>query len=258
MIIDVNAALGHYPFRRLQGNTAQSMLAVMDRFGIDQAVVSSLSAVFYRDVHQGNAELREETLKHPQQLIPVATINPKYVGWQQDLAEAVERWKMKAVTLVPAYHGYNLTDEFGLSALSKIAEYEVPVVLTQRFEDRRQRHHWDIAEDLDVTSLYEIARAHPTLKFLLSNWIGLDGDKLAAAGLKGRCLIDFARLHVLLNKDVPKLISTLGIGAIAFGSHMPFDYVGGSLVKLANLEGLHESDFERIAWKNAAEFFQLP
>lgn len=257
MIIDVNAALGHYPFRRLYGNTAQSMLEVMDRFGIDRAVVSSLHAVFYRDAHQGNAELFEETRRHGQRFIPVATLNPKYVGWQQDLDEAVERWKMKAVTLVPEHHGYQLTDEFGQAALAKIAEYELPLVLTQRFEDRRQRHHWDVAEDLQVKALYEMGQAHSSLKFVLSNWIGLDGERLAAAGLKGRCLIDFARMHVVLNKTVPKLIAALGIESIAFGSHMPFDYVGGSLVKLANLEGLPQADFEKIAWQNATAFLRL-
>ena len=185
-------------------------------------------------------------------------MNPKYVGWKDDLAEAVERWKMKAVTLVPAHHGYGLTDQHGQAALEVIADYGLPVVLTQRFEDRRQRHHWDIAEDLEMKTLTEVARAHPRIKFLLSNWIGLDGPKLADAGLKGRCLIDFARLHVLLNKDVPKLIAAMGVEAISFGSHMPFDYVGPSLVKLANLEKtLPEADYEKIAWANAATFFNV-
>ena len=257
MIIDVNAFLGHYPFRRLRFNRAEPMLELMDRSGIDRAVVSSLHAAFYRDAHRGNEELFEETKAHPARFIPVATINPKYVGWERDLAEAVERWKMKAVTLLPAHHGYRLTDEPGQAALARITQYGVPVVLTQRFEDRRQRHAWDQAEDLDAGTVMEAAKSHPRLKFLLNNWIGLDGPKLVEAGLKGRCLIDFSRLHVLLLKDVPKLIATLGIEAIAFGSHMPFDYVGPSLVKLANLESLATADYEKIAWRNAAAFLQL-
>lgn len=257
MIIDVNAALGHYPFRRLHGNTADSMLPLMDRYGIDRAVVVSLNSVFYRDAHQGNAELFEETHRNAERFVPVATANPKYVGWQQDLDEAVDRWGMKAVALFPEHHGYQLSDEFGRAALTRIAQLELPVVLTQRLEDRRQRHHWDVAEDLTAKSLYEVAAAHPQLRFLLSNWIGLDGAKLVAAGLEGRCLIDFARLHVTFQKDVPKLIDALGIQSIAFGSHMPFDYLGGSLVKLANCEGYPREDFERIAWKNAADFLRL-
>lgn len=257
MIIDVNAYLGHYAFRRLRFNSAETMIDLMDRNGVDRAVVSSLHAVFYRDAHRGNEDLHEETKSHGARFIPVATVNPKYVGWQDDLAEAVERWKMKAVTLVPAHHGYSLTDEHGQAALTRIAEYGIPVVLTQRFEDRRQRHHWDVAEDLELQTLIEAAKSHPRVKFLLCNWIGLDGPALVDAGLKGRCLIDFARLHVLLHKHVPKLIASLGVEAIAFGTHMPFDYIGPSLVKLANLETLPQADYERIAWRNAATFLNV-
>ena len=257
MIIDINSYLGHYPFRSLRCTTAEKMLGAMDRNGIGRAVVSSLPAVFYRDAHRGNQELWEETQAHAARFIPVATINPKYVGWERDLAEAIETWKMKAVTLVPEHHGYSLGDEVARAALARIAAYGVPLLLTQRFEDRRQRHHWDRAEDLKPEVVLEAAGAHPTLKFLLVNWINLDGPKLAQAGLKGRCLVDFARLQVAQQEEVPKLIDALGVEAIAFGSHLPFDYVGPSLVKLANVELLRPADYEAIAWRNAARFLGL-
>lgn len=257
MIIDVNACLGHYPFRQLRFNTAETMIGLMDRNGIDRAVVSSLHAVFYRDAHRGNLDLHEETKVHGSRFIPVATVNPKYVGWERDLAESIERWKMKAVTLVPEHHGYALSDEHGRAALARIAQYGVPVVLMQRFEDRRQRHHWDRAEDLQVAALLDAARAHPTLKFLLVNWLGLDGARLVEAGLKGRCLIDFARTQIVYRKDALRLMDTLGVEAMAFGSHMPFDYVGPSLIKLANIETLRPADHEAVAWRNAAKFLGL-
>lgn len=258
MIIDVNAALGHYPFRALRFHTAAAMVGLMDRHGIDQAVVTSLHAVFYRDVHRGNAELREEMKPHPGRFIPVATINPRYAGWQRDFEEAVGPWGMKAVALAPEHHGYALNDEHGRAALRRIEEHGVPVVLTQRLEDRRQRHAWDKAEDLTPAALIEAAKAHPRLKFLLVNWAGLDGAALAAAGLRGRCLIDLARLSVVLRKEVPRLVETLGVEAIAFGSHLPFDYVGPSLVKLANLEQMRPADAPKIAAGNARAFLGLP
>jgi predicted TIM-barrel fold metal-dependent hydrolase len=254
MIIDVNACLGHYPFRRLRFNTADAMLDLMDRNGINRAVVSSLHAVFYRDAHRGNEELFEAIKPHGSRFIPVTTVNPKYVGWERDLAQAVEQWKTKVVTLVPEHHGYSLADEHGKAALARIVHHGVPVMLMQRFEDRRQRHHWDRAEDLPIGAVLEAARAHPKLKFLLVNWLGLDGAKLADAGLKGRCLIDIARTAVVYRKDALRLIDTLGVEAMAFGSHMPFDYVGPSLVKLANIEKLRPADYEAIAWRNAARF----
>jgi len=257
MIVDINTYLGHYPFRRLPNKTADKMLAAMDQNGIARAVVSSLHAVFYRDAHRGNQELFEETRAHASRFIPVATVNPKYVGWERDLAEAVETWKMKIVALVPEHHGYSLGDEVGRAALARIAEYGVPVMLTQRFEDRRQRHHWDRAEDLKPEIVIEAARSHPKLKFLLVNWINLDGAQLVQAGLKGRCLLDFARLQVAQRDEVPKLMDALGAEAMAFGSHMPFDYAGPSLVKLANVESLRPADHEAVAWRNATKFLGL-
>ena len=257
MIIDVNACLGHYPFRRLAQTTAAQVIALMNRNGIDRAVVSSLHAVFYRDVHRANEELLEQTAAYAGRLIPIGTVNPKYVGWERDLAELVERRKLKAIALVPEHHGYALNDEHGRAALQRIAEYGVPVMLMQRYEDRRQRHAWDKAEDLSGAALLDAARAHPKLRFLLVNWLGLDGARLADAGLKGRCLIDFARLQVVYRKEVPRLIETLGVDAVAFGSHLPFDYVAPSLVKLSNVARLRAADHAAIAAGNATRFLGL-
>ncbi len=257
MIIDINAFLGHYPFRRLPHNSARTMIELMDAHGIDSAVVSSLHSVFYRDAHRGNEDLFLETKDFGSRFVRVATVNPKYVSWRRDLDEAMDRWKMKAVTLFPAHHGYLLSDVECQQAIEEIVRRDIPLVLTQRLEDRRQRHHWDAAEDLEFKSVLELVRQHTKLRLALVNWIGLDGKRMAEAGLQGRCLIDFARLHVLLNKDVDKLISSLGITSIAFGTHMPFDYVGPSLVKLANLESNPAIDYPAVSWRNAARFFGL-
>lgn len=257
MIIDVNASLGHYPFRPLQSTTATGLVERMDEHGIDMAIVSSLHAVFYRDSHRGNQELLEEIARHVDRLVPLAVVNPRYVGWERDLDESIEQGRVKGVALFPEHHGYQLSDGAGRAALELISASQVPVVLTQRLEDRRQRHHWDVAEDLSMDSLVEAATTFPQLRFCLSNWIGLDAQKLLAAGLRGRCLIDFARLHVVMNKEVPRLIEALQVESIAFGTHMPFDYPGPSLVKLANLAGLFPEDYEQVAWKNAAQFFGL-
>lgn len=257
MIIDVNASLGHYPFRSLRQNRAAEMVESMNRNGIARAVVTSLHAAFYRDAQRGNEELFADVAPHGDRFVAVPTVNPRYVGWERDFAETVARWKPKAVALLPEQHGYTLADAHGRAALARIAELGVPVVLRQRFEDRRQRHAWDKAEDLTVAAVLEAARAQPKLKFLLVNWAGLDGARLVDAGLKGRCLIDFARLQVVFRKDVPKLIATLGVEAIAFGSHMPFDYVAASLVKLANVQVVRPEDHEAIAGRNAARFLGL-
>ncbi len=258
MIIDVNTFLGHYPFRQLRFTTGEGLLRHLDDNGLEAAVVSPVHAVFYRDGQRGNEELFEEIARAPKRLFPVASINPRYAGWQRDLRWCVEQGRAVAVAVWPEHHGYKLTDAMGDAVLKAIVELDRPVVLTQRIEDRRQRHHWDVAEDLPAALPIELAKSHPKLRMFLCNWLGLDGEKLQSAGLKERVLLDFARMHVVMNKDVPKLFRTLGSQAVAFGSHMPFDYVAPSLVKLANIEELFPETLEAVSWKNAATFFRLP
>jgi predicted TIM-barrel fold metal-dependent hydrolase len=257
MIFDVNAYVGHYPFRALRARRAEEVVALMDRAGIDRALVSSLHALFYRDTQRGNEELWADIRPWRDRLVPVATINPRYAGWERDFDEITGNWGARAVTLVPEYHGYALGDDAGKAALARIEAAGVPLLLTQRFEDRRQRHAWDRAEDLPAAAILAAARAYPRLRFLLSNWAGLDGAKLAEAGLRGRVLIDFARLQVVFREDVSKLVAALGPEAVAFGSHLPFDYPGGSLVKLENLDGLPAEERESLAWRNAVRFLGL-
>jgi len=85
MIVDVNAYLGHFAFRRLRNNTATSLLTLMDSKGIDKAVVSIAAAITYRNAQAGNEEVAAEISGHRDRLIPFAVIDPFYAGWQDDL-----------------------------------------------------------------------------------------------------------------------------------------------------------------------------
>jgi len=105
--------------------------------------------------------------------------------------------------------------------------------------------------------MLHVAKAFPRMKFLLVNWLFLDGPRMVAAGLKGRCLIDFARMQVIFRKELPRLMASLGPEAFAFGSHMPFEYVAPSLVKLADVQLFHAASYEKIAWQNAVRFLGL-
>jgi hypothetical protein len=65
MIFDINAWLGNFPFRTLRDNTPQSLIARMDRSGIDGAAVSLIDAIFHRNVHPANESLAELTGRFP-------------------------------------------------------------------------------------------------------------------------------------------------------------------------------------------------
>jgi uncharacterized protein len=256
-IVDVDAHLGHYPFRRLRHTTATGLIELMDRSGISHSVVACTHSLFYRDAHGGNEELAEAVSTSGGRLFGLATINPLYAGWERDLEESIRRFGLIGVRLAPSYHGYRLTDDAAAAVLRQAISLGIPVALSQRIEDRRQRHLWDQAADLEFREVAQIAKMHPELRLLLLNWSSIDHATFREAGMQGRCLVDFARMRVVLLHTVPRLIDGIGLGAVAYGSHVPFCYPGPALVKLEVLE-VPDEDKERIAWRNAVEFLRLP
>ena len=76
MIVDTNAYLGFFAFRQLRHNTASELLRLMDEKGIDKAVVSSASAITYRNTQPANEELAAAVKGHRDRMIPFAVINP--------------------------------------------------------------------------------------------------------------------------------------------------------------------------------------
>ncbi len=110
MMIDVNAYLGPFAFRRLRHNTAASLLTLMDAKKIDKAVVSSAPAITYRNAQAGNEEVAEDIQGHRDRLIPFAVINPFYAGWQDDLKICHEQFGMTGLRLYPKWHNYSLAD----------------------------------------------------------------------------------------------------------------------------------------------------
>ena len=113
MLIDTNTYLGHWAFRPLPWRDADSLLRAMDAHGIDQAFVSSASAILYRNPQAGNEELFAETRAHPDRLIPFAVINPTYADWEHDLAVCCEEFGIRGLRLYPKYHRYSLGDANG-------------------------------------------------------------------------------------------------------------------------------------------------
>src|SRR5207249_8678105 len=57
MRIDVNAFLGAYPYRRVPATSPDGLLHAMTRAGIDEAWVSHLPSLFWRQPMEGNAWL---------------------------------------------------------------------------------------------------------------------------------------------------------------------------------------------------------
>lgn len=255
MIIDVNAYLGPFAFRRLRHNTAGSLLRLMDARKIDRAVVSSAAAITYRNAQSGNEEVDAEVKTHRDRLIPFAVINPTYAGWEDDLKVCHETFGMRGLRLYPGWHNYRLSDPRCLDLVRAAAARGLIISIPIRVEDPRERSWLVDVPDLSLDDVAALVRACPEARFLLLNGNGYVRSPLGreGSGLPANYRIEISRLTAFLDDELGTLIKSLEPGRIVFGTGMPFNYPDPALLKLDMLTvGQEQKDL--IAWRNATEW----
>jgi len=258
MIVDVNAYLGHFAFRQLRYNTAVSLLALMDSKRIDKAVVSSASAITYRNSQAGNEEVAEEVRGHSDRLIPFAVINPFYAGWQDDLKICHEEFGMAGLRLYPKWHNYQLSNACCRELVNAATERGMVISIPIRVEDNRERSWLLNVPDVPLEEIVELVKAHPKARFILLNGIGFTGCPLGRKdnSLPSNYAMELSRLSAVLANELGQLITNLGAERVMFGTGMPFNYPDPALVKLEVLDA-SEPDKEKIRSQNAMTWLRL-
>ena len=258
MIVDVNAYLGHFAFRRLRHNTAASLLALMDSKLLDKAIVSSASAIPYRNSQAGNEEVAQEVRGHSDRLIPFAVINPFYAGWQDDLKICHEEFGMAGLRLYPKWHNYQLSSACCRELVNTATERGMVISIPIRAEDNRQRSWLLNVPDVPLEEIVELVKAHPKARFILLNGIGYTRCPLGRKdnGLPSNYAMELSRLSAVLANELGQLITNLGAERVMFGTGMPFKYPDPALVKLEVLDA-SEDDKEKIRSQNAMTWLRL-
>jgi len=244
MIIDLNAYVGHWPFRRLPARTADEVVRLMDRAGIDVAAVSSISSTLYTDPHDGNLELLEETRRHGERFVPLAVLNPKYPGWEDDLGECVELG-FRGVRLYPQYHSYLLTEDECVRLVSKATELNLVISIPVRLRDGRGRHWMDAARDVGLEEVESLATKVPSSRIVL-----LESRRAENSGLVKLANVYFEISRaVTIVGELSRLLSLVGASRLVFGSGIPLKYALPALLKIKNLQE-PEDVKEMILWRN--------
>lgn len=258
MWIDINNHIGHWPYRKLIYDDCSSMLQRMDRFGIDQSVVTSLSGVHFKNTQSANRELYQQWSSSDelmQRLIPFAVINPTYAGWKYDLKQCVEDFQMKGIAVYPKYHDYAVEHE-GLIELAEMArDYHIPVALTLRMVDHRARFWMDVEREWALADVMPLIRSIPDARYMIwnvANSTRLNEDDLRLIK-KADVLMDTSGRAT---NSLTGLLDLFGADKFAFGSHAPIlDYATGRL----RIEYLDqpESTKEKLRSGNAARLLTL-
>jgi predicted TIM-barrel fold metal-dependent hydrolase len=265
MLIDINAYIGNLPFRTLRDNTPETLVARLDRSGIQMAAVSSIDALFHRHPYSANEKLFHDLEPHKDRLISIGTINPLSPHWQDDLQDCL-KWGMKGIRIFPPYQGFETNGPETKSVANACAQNNIPLFIPNRLEDIRQHHWMDPAKESDLTQIADLISAVPEATIIIPNARAITSSALWKRQdiRNGNWYIDlslveiFYRLHTNANtiRDLADLIDDGGANHILFGTNLPLSYAGPALVKHAQLP-VDAETLKNISYRTAAKLLNI-
>lgn len=240
-MIDHNALIGAYPFRRLPDPTPARLLADMDRLGIGAAWVGHLPSAWYRDVAAGNDELFAALGAARARLLPVPAINPAYPGWEREI-ERARREQCPAVRSYPSHAGFASAGPAMAELTAACAEAGLALMLTMRFEDGRQRSRLDTAADLIGADVRHTIRSHPRVELLVTNADRAIVEEVHWGSTRdesSRIRWDISWIWGAPEDHLSHLYRTVGRDRFVFGTHFPFRLPESAISRLELAAG-HE------------------
>ena len=252
MRIDVNAFLGAYPWRRVPGTSPSSVLAAMDRAGIEQAWVTHLPGVFWRDPTEGNAWLFDAASREPR-FRPVPAVHPELVGWEGVVA-AARSARAPAVRADPTFYGIAPAGPAMRALGAACAAARLPLMVAVRLEDGRQRHPNDGAGELPAAAVRALIRSHPDLRLIVTHadrpfveevHFGSTPEEAA------RIWWDICWIWGPPEDHLQTLLATVGPARFLFGTGQPLRIPENALAKLDLLD-ISAEDRRAIESGNAA------
>ena len=241
MLIDSNAYIGHWPFRRFEYDTLDALSGRMKEFGTDRSVVSNLNGIFYKNTQNANEELLEAIRSkraYHDKFIPFAVINPIYGGWRDDFKMCSSNISIKGIRLYPQYHGYDIADPSCVELVKMCRDKGLPVTFTLRMVDSRTSSWMDLEKEWSLKDIVPIVKAVPDAKYLIVNVANSTAlnEEETALFRKAELLMDSSGRNMM---DWPDLFKRFGADHFCFGTQSPIlDYCTG----LLRIESLSESE----------------
>ena len=237
MRVDVAAFIGEYPWRPVPGTRPEDILMAMERVGVDEAWVSNLASVAAGDPAEGNRRLYALTAAHPR-LRPVPAVHPHLSDWHTLLADAAAQGA-PAVRSDPTLTGTDPAGEHMRGLASACGEHGIPLLLSVRLEDRRQRHPGDHAPELEPWAIRSLLRSDAALRLLVTH---ADRDFIEQVHFGStpeearRILWDVSWIWGPPEDHLQLLLRTVGVERFVFGTGMPLRIPEASIAKLDLLD----------------------
>jgi predicted TIM-barrel fold metal-dependent hydrolase len=249
-LFDACCYVGRWPTEELTFHTAKGLLAEMDRFGIERALVSHTLA--WQDAPAfGNERLMEEIAPHPR-LEPCWVVLPgETLGGPpgRDAAALCDRLAaegVRAVRIYPRDHVYPLADWMVGDLLGALADRRYVLLIDQE-------------QVILPTGLFDVDPAGWThIRWLCGAFPGLSVvlTKVGYRALRVLLLLmqDCPNLHLDLSYfsshlGIEEIVARCGAERLLFGTNQPLTDPGGVVTRLA-YAGVTAQQQEQIAAGN--------
>jgi uncharacterized protein len=221
--VDVNTFVGNYAFRHLPHPEAAVLVRVLEREGVDGAWVGHLPSVHYRDPEPGNEELLTWLSPFASVLRAAPTLRPDWPGWERRLTRLLEADAV-AIRAYPPQWGLAAQHIAMRRLAGACGEAGIPLLLSVRLEDVRQRHWMDAAPDLSGAAIRDIVRADARVRVVVAaagralieevHW-GLTPEE------RDRLWWDISWIWGPPEDDLAHLLSSVGSQRFVYGSGWP-------------------------------------
>jgi uncharacterized protein len=233
-MIDFCCDIGNYAFRQWPAEDVAGTLPLLDRAGIDTALVGSIDAITYVCPHPANERLMADIKANDPagRLIPLTVLNPVYPGVERDMEESRELG-FRGLKLYPNYHGYHADDPPALRLIETATDFGWPVLITMRVEDERHHHPLMKVRGVDLNTVIEAAKQLPQATIILSGGNSAETPRfLRAIGDLPNAYAELSYVKGPL-KALENLVGEFGSEKMLLGTHLPFVYPGCGIAKIA-------------------------
>ncbi len=247
---DVNAAIGRVPNSRKGFDTAEALLAEMDRLGITEALVHHRLAED-ADIMKGNAALME-AIRGQDRLHACWVMAPSALGdlpgmeeWVKDAADA----GVKAVRIFPRHSLYTLSDWCVGTLCATLERIEMPLLIDYG------PHMWP-ERVIPWESIKALCEQYPSLPLIVTGIT--PGETRDVCALLPQVKNLYLEYHAFCTANGLELMAAAGFGeAMLFGTGLPLR-AGECPVEQTLRGSLEPEDLLDVSCNNARRILSLP
>ncbi len=249
---DANTWIGSWPFSFQRAHTARSLEGALRSHRITRALVSSLACVFAPDPAPGNRALLASTRGFPG-LQPVPVVNPSLGSWREDVDRLLEDPRVRAIRILPAYHGYRLRLAAAGDLLELLEDRGRRLIVSARLIDERHEYHALRIKPVPTADLDGFLSQYPRVPVLVSGLLRPDIFTLAKTHPQLLADLSFAEWH----ETMRHLTSRVPARQLVFASHTPFLITAAAPAKFDGT-ALPKRVLQSIAIRNLESFLGEP